>query len=83
NPFSLSSQEGFADDSGSASSMETLSQKRADAEMAYLASKGVDARRMWAKGYGNDREVRDCSERSCKVQNRRVVTNLRTQPDAA
>ncbi|NEJ83145.1 OmpA family protein, partial [Rhizobium leguminosarum] len=32
---------------------------------------------------GNDREVRDCTERSCKVQNRRVVTNLRTQPDAA
>jgi len=37
---------------------------------------------MWAKGYGNDREVRDCTERSCKVQNRRVVSNLRTERDA-
>ncbi|EJC64158.1 OmpA family protein [Rhizobium sp. 1AS11] len=83
NPSWLLKLQGFADDSGSASSMETLSQKRADAAMAYLVSKGVDARRMWAKGYGNDREVRDCTERSCKVQNRRVVTNLRTQPDAA
>ncbi|MFF0953029.1 OmpA family protein [Rhizobium leguminosarum] len=83
NPSWLLKLQGFADDSGSASNMETLSQKRADAAMAYLVSKGVDARRMWAKGYGNDREVRDCTERSCKVQNRRVVTNLRTQPDAA
>jgi outer membrane protein OmpA-like peptidoglycan-associated protein len=74
--------QGFADDSGSAGSMETLSQKRADAAMAYLASKGVDPSRMWARGYGKDREVRNCAERSCKVQNRRVVTNLRTERDA-
>lgn len=47
--------------------------------MAYLVSRGVDANRMWAKGYGNDREVRDCTNRSCQVQNRRVVSNLRTQ----
>ncbi|WP_426129203.1 OmpA family protein [Pararhizobium sp. PWRC1-1] len=73
--------QGFADDSGSTSQMEALSQKRADAVMAYLASKGVGASRMWAKGYGKDREVRDCTEKSCKVQNRRVVANLRTQRD--
>lgn len=73
--------QGFSDDSGSPGSMLTLSQKRADAVMAYLASKGVDPKRMWAKGYGNDREVRDCNDRSCKVQNRRVVVNLRTTRD--
>ena len=39
-------------------------------------------KRMWAKGYGKDREVRDCTDRSCKVQNRRVVANLRTERDA-
>jgi peptidoglycan-associated lipoprotein len=71
--------QGFSDDSGSARKMEALSQKRADAAMAYLASKGVAADRMWAKGYGNEREVRDCTDRSCKVQNRRVVANLRTE----
>lgn len=81
-PTWLVKLQGFADDSGSASKMETLSQKRADAAMAYLASKGVDAGRMWAKGYGNDREVRDCTDRSCKVQNRRVVSNLRSERDA-
>ena len=81
NPNWLLKLQGFADDSGSASTMETLSQKRADAAMVYLASKGVDAGRMWAKGYGMDREVRDCEDRSCKVQNRRVVVNLRTQRD--
>ncbi|HTO29790.1 MAG TPA: OmpA family protein [Pararhizobium sp.] len=81
NPRWLVKLQGFADDSGSAASMTTLSQKRADAAMAYLASKGVDPKRMWAKGYGNDREVRDCNDRSCKVQNRRVVVNLRTTRD--
>lgn len=80
-PTWLVKLQGFADDSGSESKMKTLSQKRADAAMAYLASKGVAASRMWAKGYGNDREVRDCTDRSCKVQNRRVVANLRTRPD--
>lgn len=79
NPRWLVKLQGFSDDSGSASKMKTLSQKRADAAMAYLASRGVDPSRMWAKGYGNDREVRDCTDRSCKVQNRRVVSNLRTQ----
>ena len=81
NPRWLVKLQGFSDDSGSASSMVKLSQKRADAAMAYLASKGVASSRMWAKGYGNDREVRDCTDRSCKVQNRRVVTNLRTERD--
>jgi peptidoglycan-associated lipoprotein len=82
NPRWLVKLQGFADDSGSESKMQALSQKRADATMAYLTSKGVDAQRLWAKGYGKDREVRDCTDRSCKVQNRRVVSNLRTQRDA-
>ncbi len=82
NPTWLVKLQGFADDSGSESKLKTLSQQRADAVMAYLVSKGVDTGRMWAKGYGADREVRDCTQRSCKVQNRRVVANLRTERDA-
>jgi peptidoglycan-associated lipoprotein len=82
NPTWLIKLQGFSDDSGSESKMRTLSQQRADAVMTYLASKGVDTSRMWAKGYGADREVRDCTDRSCKVQNRRVVANLRTERDA-
>ncbi|MGV3550265.1 OmpA family protein [Rhizobium sp.] len=82
NPSWLLKLQGFSDDSGSQSAMKKLSQRRADAAMAYLASRGVNADRMWAKGYGNDREVRDCTDRSCKVQNRRVVSNLRTEKEA-
>lgn len=81
NPRWLVKLQGFADDSGNDAAQVALSQKRADAAMAYLASKGVAPDRMWAKGYGKDREVRDCGEKSCKVQNRRVVTNLRTVKD--
>ena len=69
--------QGFADDPGSAAKMTQLSQQRADAVMSYMLSRGIPANRLWAKGYGKDREVRSCSERACKVQNRRVVVNLR------
>ena len=43
--------------------------------------KGDGSKPHVGKRYGNDREVRDCTDRSCKVQNRRVVSNLRTKPD--
>ncbi len=75
--------QGFADDPGSSEGNVALSRERADAVMDYLASKGVNRERMWAKGYGTERPVRNCPETSCKVQNRRVVVNLRTEFDAA
>ncbi|MEQ1943002.1 OmpA family protein [Mesorhizobium sp. VNQ89] len=68
--------QGFADDPGN---NQQLSQQRADAVMNYMIAGGIAPGRLWAKGYGKDREVRSCSERACKVQNRRVVTNLRLQ----
>nr|WP_292764328.1 OmpA family protein [Mesorhizobium sp.] len=68
--------QGFADDPGN---NQQISQQRADAVMNYMVAGGVAPGRLWAKGYGKDREVRSCSERACKVQNRRVVTNLRLQ----
>lgn len=69
--------QGFADDPGGNAKMVQLSQQRADAVMNYMISSGVSAGRLWAKGYGKERVVRACNERACKVQNRRVVTNLR------
>jgi len=70
--------QGHADDPGNPETNRSLSQRRADAVMAYLASKGVDAARMWSKGYARDRLVRDCADIECTAQNRRVVSNLRT-----
>lgn len=73
--------QGFADDPGGDGKNVALSKERADAVLNYLASVGVDRNRMWPRGYGNSREVRECTERSCVVQNRRVVVNLRTERD--
>lgn len=75
--------QGFADDPGTEADNVALSAKRAEAVMAYLASKGVDRGRMWAKGYGKERIVRACSDITCKSQNRRVITNLRDEFDGA
>ncbi|MER2536262.1 MAG: OmpA family protein [Rhizobiaceae bacterium] len=69
--------QGFADEPGGDAKMRQISQQRADAVMNYLVAGGVPASRLWAKGYGKDRVVRDCADRACKVQNRRVITNLR------
>ena len=74
--------QGFADDPGGDAKMVTLSQQRADAVMNYLVANGIEPGRVWAKGYGKERVVRECSDRSCKVQNRRVITQLRTEREA-
>lgn len=71
--------QGFADDPGGNAKMVQISQQRADAVMSYMIANGVAANRLWAKGYGKERVVRECNERACKVQNRRVITNLRLQ----
>jgi len=73
--------QGFADDPGGAKANKALSAKRAEAVRLYLVSRGVEAARMWSKGYGTKRIVRDCSDITCKSQNRRVVTNLREEFD--
>ena len=73
--------QGFADDPGSEAANKALSAKRANNVMNYLASKGVARNRMWAKGYGRDRIIRDCPDIECKSQNRRVISNLRVEKE--
>lgn len=68
--------QGFADDPGSPEQNVELSNRRAEAVRAFMVSLGVEPGRIDAKGYGRTRLVRDCSDLSCKSQNRRVVTNL-------
>lgn len=69
---------GHTDSTGSASLNAKLSQKRADAVMNYLSSKGIDASRLTAKGYGEDNPIDSNKTRAGRANNRRVeikVTN--------
>lgn len=83
NPGWLIKLQGYADDPKGHNANIDLSAKRAKAVMDYLAEKGVSRQRMWAKGYGRERQVRDCKNISCKALNRRVVVNLRKEYDEA
>lgn len=73
--------QGFSDDPGSRKKNKDISARRAENVMRYLISKGVAPDRMWFKGYGKERIVRDCKDITCKSQNRRVVSNLRVEFD--
>jgi peptidoglycan-associated lipoprotein len=72
--------EGFADEKGGAQFNTQLGQKRADAVMSYLLSKGIAAGRIKAKSFGNEasRKVKSCDDITCWSQNRRAVTVLVT-----
>jgi outer membrane protein OmpA-like peptidoglycan-associated protein len=49
-----------------------LSQDRAEAVRDYLGSKGVDAGRLQARGFGPDRPVEDNGSAAGREKNRRV-----------
>ena len=63
---------GHTDATGSAATNTRLSQARADAVRAYLASKGVAPDRMVAKGYGPSQPVAPNTTPAGRAQNRRV-----------
>lgn len=63
---------GHTDATGSMATNTRLSQARADAVMAYLASKGVAPNRMTAKGYGPSQPVAPNSTSDGRALNRRV-----------
>lgn len=47
---------------GSAAYNEALSQQRAEAAVQYIVSKGIDARRLSARGYGETKLVNHCAD---------------------
>ncbi len=55
-----------------------LSQKRADAAVAYLVENGIDAGRIKAKGYGETKHVNECED-GVRCSERRHQLNRRTE----
>jgi OOP family OmpA-OmpF porin len=63
---------GHTDDRGAADYNRSLSQRRAESVRAYLLSKGVDASRLTARGYGEDSPIADNKTEKGRAENRRV-----------
>jgi outer membrane protein OmpA-like peptidoglycan-associated protein len=64
--------QGHTDSRGSAETNRMLSQQRADAVMLYFVSRGIDASRLTAVGYGPDVPVADNKTAAGRAKNRRV-----------
>ncbi|MCL4468555.1 MAG: carboxypeptidase regulatory-like domain-containing protein [Deltaproteobacteria bacterium] len=71
--------EGYTDNIGKPSTNLKLSQARAEAVMSYLARKGVDARRMTAKGYGMASPIANNRTAKGRAENRRVEFTITSQ----
>jgi len=63
---------GHTDSSGSAGYNQRLSQQRAESVRDYLASKGIGAERLTAKGYGESQPIADNATDEGSARNRRV-----------
>jgi OmpA-OmpF porin, OOP family len=72
NPDMKVSVEGHTDNVGSATSNQTLSEKRAQAVVAWLTSHGIDPSRLSAKGWGSSKPVEDNTTEDGRAKNRRV-----------
>ncbi len=64
--------DGHTDNLGDAAKNQALSEARAEAVKAYLASKGVDESRMTATGHGQDMPAVDNKTAAGRAKNRRV-----------
>lgn len=70
---------GYTDNTGNADANLKLSQSRATSVMTQLASQGVAADRMTAKGYGDAHPVGDNSTEAGRAQNRRISLRVLSQ----
>ena len=72
NPGLMLSVEGHTDSVGTPASNRTLSENRAKAVVAALAAKGIDAKRLAAVGWGQDKPVADKQTEEGRAKTRRV-----------
>jgi len=72
NPDVKVSVEGHTDNVGSAAAKQTLSEKRAQAVVAWLSSHGIEGSRLQAKGWGASKPVEDNATEEGRAKNRRV-----------
>lgn len=72
NPALKVSIEGHTDNVGTPAANKTLSDSRAKAVMSALIAKGIEAARLTAKGWGQDKPVADNATEDGKAKNRRV-----------
>ncbi|MEZ4365779.1 MAG: Ig-like domain-containing protein [Kofleriaceae bacterium] len=68
--------EGHTDSQGNDEFNKDLSQRRADAVVAYLVGKGIDAGRLEPVGYGEEQPVADNATKAGRASNRRVVFTI-------
>ena len=66
------SVEGHTDSDGPAAANQALSQRRADAVVTYLVSRGVGAAQLTAQGFGSTRPIADNSTPEGRATNRRI-----------
>lgn len=71
---------GHTDSTGSDQYNQKLSQRRADSVRSYLISKGVDASRVIAKGYGESEPISSNGSPEGRADNRRVEFKLLEKP---
>ena len=71
--------EGHTDATGGAAFNRKLSQQRAESVRAYLIKKGIEAKRLVAKGFGPDKPIADNGTDAGREQNRRVEFNILKQ----
>jgi len=72
--------EGHTDRQGGAQYNRSLSQRRAEAVVAYLIAKGVPRERLMSQGFGFDRPLGSNETEEGRSQNRRVEFNFVTPP---
>jgi len=68
--------EGHTDSDGSNTSNQSLSQRRARSVVTALATMGIDARRLTARGYGETQPIASNATNAGKQQNRRIVAQI-------